>query len=204
MNRTTARALSWIFHPAFLPSIFLLLVFNFGPLSSLVFVSKAKWIILSITFVFTCLLPGLTALFLKLSTTIHSMEMRTKEERRIPFLTSAIYYMTAYYLFKELHLPKIFILVMQGATLSIILVMFINIKWKISIHLTGIGCLAGILVGLSPHLSSDLIMPLIFVLICGGFLGAARLSLSAHSPAQVYAGFFCGFLSTFGTLYFLW
>jgi len=56
--------------------------------------------------------------------------------------------------------------------------------------------IAGVLTGISQRFATDLTIPIIVSILCAGSLGTARLTLDSHSPAQVYAGFFAGFLSS--------
>lgn len=100
----------------------------------------------------------------------------------------------ATYMIFKLRLPRAFFLLTLGAAAALSVSIIINIKWKISIHMVGIGAFIGTLFGLSTFLMVDLRMSIITFLIIGGLLGSARLSLAAHRPSQIYAGFFVGFI----------
>jgi hypothetical protein len=119
--------------------------------------------------------------------------METKEERLVPFAANAALLMISYYLLEKLQLPGVYSSLLLGAAISVLLALLINSKWKISIHMIGIGGMTGILFGLSTFLFIDLRLPMVFSLIVAGLLATARLSLNAHSPAQLYAGFGLGF-----------
>ena len=59
----------------------------------------------------------------------------------------------------------------------------------------GIGGIVGAILGLSFRLMIDLSLIISLLILCAGAVGYARLSLEAHNPAQVYAGFFLGLIS---------
>ena len=128
---------------------------------------------------------------------IRSFEMEKKEERLVPFITNAFLMLVSYYLLRRLMVPKIYYLLMLGAAASVVIAIIINFKWKISIHMIGIGGILGTFFGMSTFLFVDFRIPVLFTLMIAGLLGSARLTLGAHSPLQVYAGFAVGFLCEF-------
>ncbi len=80
-----------------------------------------------------------------------------------------------------------------GAAASVVLAIIINLKWKVSIHMIGIGGITGMFFGLSTFLLIDLRFPILISLIVAGLIGTARLSMGAHRPGQLYVGFLVGF-----------
>jgi len=79
-----------------------------------------------------------------------------------------------------------------GAAISIFISWLINFKWKISIHMVGIGGLIGILIGISIRLGADLLIPVLASVLLAGLLGSSRMRLGAHTESQVYAGLMLG------------
>lgn len=156
-----------------------------------------KFIFPGICFVFTFLLPGLTALYLKRKGIIPNLEMDEKSHRKIPFLMTSSFYLLCFYVFKWLHAPALFDLMLLGATSVVFLVTLISFYWKISIHASGIGGISGCLLSLAFafHGVFEAVFPVSILL--GGIICAVRLKLSAHEPAQVYLGFMAGFLVQF-------
>jgi hypothetical protein len=123
--------------------------------------------------------------------------MERREERLVPFMVNAVMMLIAYYMLRKLMVPKTYYLLMLGAAASVIIAIMVNFKWKISIHMIGIGGLIGAFFGMSTFLFVDLRVPILFCLLIAGLLGTARLTLGAHRPSQVYAGFAVGFLCEF-------
>jgi hypothetical protein len=93
-----------------------------------------------------------------------------------------------------LTLPKVFYLMLLGAITAVVIVVLVNLKWKISIHMVGIGGITGMLFGLSGLLILDLRIPIIISFLVAGFLGTARLRMGAHLPPQIYVGYLVGFV----------
>jgi hypothetical protein len=85
---------------------------------------------------------------------------------------------------------------MVGAAITILVMALINLKWKISAHMAGIGGIIALIYqihvqGLSAF---ELLWMLCFAIIVAGFLGSARLALRRHDTWQVLAGAVVGFL----------
>ena len=81
---------------------------------------------------------------------------------------------------------------MIGAITVILIAYFITLRWKISVHMIGIGGVIGAMIGLSHRFQFDhfyLIMALFFV---AGMIGYARMKTKSHNYRQVYAGFIIG------------
>lgn len=86
-------------------------------------------------------------------------------------------------------------LMVLGATITIFVAWMLSFRWKVSIHMIGIGGLTGMLFGLSKILNADLLTIIIITILFSGLLGTSRIILGAHSPKQVYVGFLIGFLT---------
>ena len=164
--------------------------------------TERKYIILSIIFLFTFLLPSINAFILLKMGRIKSLEMESIQERVVPYSSTAMYYFALYYLFYIREFPSIFKIVILGAGISIFLTFIINFKWKISAHTVGIGGIAGAALGIMYRLQLDMELAFIAILFFAGIVGYARLKLNAHTPAQVYTGFVLGFLLELGLMLF--
>ena len=123
--------------------------------------------------------------------------MGSPEERTIPYAGTIIYYFCLYYLFYNTELPMLFKMLILGASISVTLTFIINFKWKISAHTTGIGGIAGALLGIIYRLKTDMYATLAGVILIAGIISFARLKLNAHTPPQVYTGFLLGFIVQF-------
>jgi membrane-associated phospholipid phosphatase len=161
-----------------------------------------KIAILLLVAVNTLIFPFFLTLLLLLTKKIKSFDMETNKERIFPYaFTILFYFFTLLRLYKEPIPPIIFNFII-GATLSVILAFLINFKWKISAHMIGIGGLIGALISVALLLEVYITPYIILGFIAAGILGTSRLILKAHTPTQIYVGFFLGLLCQFTIIYF--
>jgi hypothetical protein len=90
---------------------------------------------------------------------------------------------------------------MIGACLAILLTLLINFRWKISMHMIGVGGLMGLFYAFGRYFHFPSLPILIALSFVSGLIAAARLYRGAHSPAQIYLGFGMGFMLEFGFIY---
>jgi hypothetical protein len=193
MNEKLARILSVILHPVLMPSYALYFLLNHSTYFAMTTSLQEKSALYSIILLNTLILPVAISYILIRRGWIRSFEMARREERIIPYISNAILLVVAYYMMRNLMLPKIFYLMILGAAASVTIAVIVNLKWKISIHMIGIGALVGTFFGLSTFIMVDLRFPILITLLIAGLLGSARLSLGAHTSMQIYSGFFVGF-----------
>lgn len=194
MLASIAKFISRIFHPLLMPLYSVFFLFSFPSYLTFSISSPVQRFTYILVFISTFALPVITALFLLRRKQIESLEMNSSAERHLPFISSAIYYFTGYFLIQKAPLPDFFSKLMLGAAASIIIAGIINTSWKVSIHMIGAGGFTGMLFGLSRIIYSDMTIPIIIAFFIAGIIGSARLILNAHSPSQIYAGFAIGFI----------
>jgi len=187
-----AKTISYLFHPLLLPTIGLFLIFHLDETGLRAPSPEMQLFLFAITFLTTFLLPLLCTLLLLKTKQISSLEMPTKEERKIPYLASAIFYFSESYFLMQWEVPMLIKAFMFGAALLVFSVFIINFFWKISVHMAGIGGLCGMMIAVSFRLQINLHFVLIALFLIAGFAAFSRLKLSAHNPAQVYVGFLMG------------
>ena len=194
MSRTPAKFLSYTLHPLLMPFYAILMVLNLNTYIAFSLSGHVQQVVLSLVFITTVALPVITAVFLIQKGVVRNLEMETIAERRLPFITTAIFYVLCYFLLLQMPLPRMIPLMVLGAFLAIFIAWLISFSWKISIHMIGIGGLTGLLIALSDLLNAGLVIPVILTVMIAGFLGSARLSLRAHTPPQIYSGYIVGLL----------
>ena len=104
-----------------------------------------------------------------------------RETRTVPFFGAALSYLLGALILSSLTAPLIITALMLCYGVNTFIMMIINLKWKISIHASGITGPATFL-----FYSFGLIAIPFFLLVLP--VGWARLRLRAHTPAQVLAG----------------
>ena len=194
MFKFFAKIASILFHPLLMPTLGLLIIFQ---LSANVFhlPYEAKRIILIIVGINTLLLPLLIIpMFYRLSI-IKTLHMHNHRERVMPLLFTTIPYVFSFYFLNRLPIYSEIPMFMLGASVAVALTLVVSIWWKISIHMVGIGGIAGLLFSLYFLYQSNGFFSLLVAIMLAGIVAWARLYLSAHKPIQVYAGFALGFCS---------
>jgi hypothetical protein len=199
---SVAKIISYLFHPLFMPTYGMFLVFfsnqlNGFNLYALPEMMTTNKMIFAIIIIFTLLIPGIAALVLKRMGQIKSLQMENRRERLLPFAITGFCYLTSSVIIQNTleNVNQMILIILAGAQLAILLSLVISVYWKISIHMIGIGGMVGteILMMNVFHFSWDAV--LYGTLFIAGLVGFARLRLNAHQPAEVLAGFIVGVIT---------
>ena len=202
MNRwtdITAKALSILLYPLFVPTYGVAL-FCYAYAQRVVYMPLA-WVLVAVigTFVLTCLLPVTAIAIMMRRGQVSDFQITNAQERTMPYIYSILGFgFWCYLVIAILHAPASIGFVAVGATVAITMVAWINRRWKISAHLTGLGGMIGGMlsyymgIGLMPSWGAMSQWFLLTVLLM-----YARVHLDAHTPAQVCAGWLLGLACTF-------
>lgn len=163
---------------------------------------QARWFTLGMVMVMSVLFPLISLLLLRRAGFISSLEMPSRQERIAPFVLVLIYYGMTYYMLRQTRLDGAVLALFSGAMIALSITTVITLRWKISVHLVGVGGLVGTVAGISEIYGDALLFWLAFSIVLAGLLGTARLMTGSHYPAQVYAGGVLGFLCTYSCLAF--
>ena len=128
-----------LLHPIFMPTIVIFVILNEVDFFN-IFFSTYKKLLYSVVIIFTLVLPLIISLyFLKLKR-IKSLEMETIEERNSPLFYTILVMILGYSLFKTIaYLSTYLCLVYLSSIIILIIAFLITKKWKISLHMLGIG-----------------------------------------------------------------
>jgi len=194
--------ISAIFHPVFYPVIVLLLLFTVHS-----FIIHLPWDIkrfdLLIVSINTLLIPvAYTVIFYRLKL-ISSLQMGNRQERILPLILYIVFTYVSYFVLKKVHQPTIIWQVMLVTAAVTFFSLLVSFRWKISLHLTGIGGLSGMLLLFIFRVSPKFSPLWMISLILAGVLGSARLISNQHKPAEIYLGFLGGFTLAASLLWFM-
>jgi hypothetical protein len=193
-----AKIISFAFNPLIIPTLGILMIFYSGTYLSYIPL-EGKKLILTVIFSGTFLIPVSFIPLLLYLKVIDNIEVNNPSQRLLPLIITGIIYCCTYYVVRRMPLMIINIFIL-GSIICIILNTIIITKWKISSHLIAAGGLVGLALGLIFRLNADMPVLLITSILIAGLLGFARLRLLAHTPAQVYTGFFLGLFIVSGLL----
>lgn len=197
-----SRIISILLHPLFMPTIVIFVILNEVDFFNILFSSYKKFLY-SIVIIFTLILPlTISIMFLKLKR-IKSIEMETIEERNSPLFYTILVMILGFSFFKTIaYLSPYLCSVYLSSIVILTLAFLITKKWKISLHMLGIGGATGSFIALNILFGSLYFWVIIFFFL-SGLLAFSRLDLQAHDRSQVYSGFFLGcFIQTIFILYF--
>jgi len=200
--KTVAKIISSIFHPLLMPIIGLLVIFNTDSYINYAIDKETKIITLVLISIYTLIIPAFIAVLLRFARLIKSLEMETQKERVVPYLFTIICYIVTLYQLQKAPISPIIYNFMIGATLSVMLAFIINISWKISAHMIGVGGLIGALFCVAILLEVYITPYIVASILVAGLIGSSRLILKAHTPAQIYCGLAVGIFCQYIILYF--
>jgi hypothetical protein len=119
---------------------------------------------------------------------IGDMHMKERRDRLYPFIVSILCTTLACIILYAMNAPRILPLLALISLINITVIAIITLMWQISMHAMSITS-ATIAVGVFFSVGSALLLVPLVVLV-----GAARLSLKRHTPAQILAGTLVGAL----------
>lgn len=193
--QSLAKLLSFVLHPVFSPFLGIIIILYHPSISLFEISPNQKILLLSLVFLNTALLPSLFSYFLLRFGLISSIEMISGNERKWPYLITLIFYILTYILLLEARLPQIVYQLILGGVISILLISIINLKWKISAHMSGMGGISALCLCTSIAAGHHGAWLGVSCLLVSGLIGSVRLYLGAHNLEQVLAGWGLGFIS---------
>lgn len=207
--RTLANIISFIFHPIFIPTVGIYLLFS-TPTESMSFIKTDslyyfedgfKVRLYSLMAVLTIAAPLLSMVVLKTGRVINSYKLENPNERKVPIIMMLVYLsiviLQLYIMDPDSLIPSIVKTYMMSVALSLFVILAMLNMIKISIHTSAMSSLAALLfVYFQTQLNyNELLIPGVFVLV--GIVATARLALNEHKPIEVYLGSVLGFVSTY-------
>lgn len=199
--RTFYKAVSLVFQPLLMPTYAMILLMNmdiFMPMPAI-----WRWVAIIGTLIFTGILPALPIWLMMKRGEIKDMFISRKEERTMPYLFSFMAYVFwSLFMWRTLQFPTFIVAMGMGSALSIFIVVFINLKWKISAHLVGLGGFCGSVFGVCFRTAINPVWFFGIIFGISALVALSRIELKAHTPGQTLAGFLIGFMLVFTPCFF--
>jgi hypothetical protein len=200
----TAKLISWVFLPLFMP-LYALLITMYLPSLEISFYqektifwmnSNLKIAVFCLYFLFSFLAPAISLVLLKKSKIISNFEIDDKNERRVPIIITAIYCAAlAWFLVVKAPkglLPPAVYLMPIGGLVAILITGILTTYSKISLHALGAGMFLGFLVAYFQFQSEFYFSIIIGASLLGGVIMSARVYLEKHSLSQSFSGYSIG------------
>ena len=197
MEERIARIISVIFHPLLIPTYIIAVLINLDIFFALMIPLEAKWKIVVLVLITSAPFPVIILYGMYRLKLVKSLTLENKEERLYPYIATSIFFFLSCYMVWQINISPVYYYCLLGASILAVLTLMINIFWKISAHTVSMGGVLGILVGLQSVLLIDITWLIVITILISGIVGFARLRTGSHSQAQIYTGYFIGFLGTF-------
>lgn len=187
-----SRVVSMVFTPFSIPflAFFILFVFSYLRIMPLMY----KVIVLGVVYCFTILMPTLTIFLFRKINGYTSEEMGERKHRYMPFLLTILSYVFCLVIMYRLNIPWYMTGIILVALLVMLICLMLNLRWKLSEHMAGVGGIVGGLVAFSALFGYNPVWWLCVFILIAGILGTARLILSHHTTGEVLGGFIVGLI----------
>lgn len=187
-----AHGISWVLHPFLLPVYMIALLLTATTFA--LFPANVKFYLLWVILLYAVLIPVLALGVLRSLGRISSYRVDDRRERLLPLLVGTICYLLCAITLAKI--PSVVFLrkFMVAAACCEVLCLVVSLRWKISLHLTGMGAVVALLVVMNIAGVGHMLIPLSVAILGAGALASARLYLGCHNGMQVLAGFGGGFL----------
>jgi hypothetical protein len=148
MKIVLARIITILFHPLIMPAAGLLFLFNSGTHLEYLSFQQQK-AIFTIFFTGTAILPLTLIPIMMVQRIIVSPAMERHGERVFPLMVTVLFYGFTWYMLSRLNVPGLVSVYAMMSTIVVLLAAMISLKWKISLHMTAQGALAGALLAIA-------------------------------------------------------
>jgi hypothetical protein len=202
--RSLAHLISYIFHPVFLPTAGLMMVFGLNTYISQTTPFAKQLFIVFWIFVNTALIPLIFTLFLRWRGVVESIQLHSREDRLIPFSFALMFYLTNYWLMQDVALPTLIHSIFLGSSIAVGMALLFTFFTKISIHMIGMGGITASVFGIVQIYHMPLMWLVIAGILASGAVGSARYILKSHNLQQIYLGWMIGFLAVYIPLHLGW
>ena len=201
VSKRIAQFFTIFFQPMLIPIYGVLLLIDSGYLY--LYTAIGQWLVLGIAIFFSVFVPAVSAVILYKMGIVTSPQIAKREERFYPYLISVISLGMLAYVYTILQVPQFLLFLVYGLLVSVVSVFFVNMWWKISAHMSGIGGLLGGVLTTTYYFKENAMWLYIALFIISGMVAFSRLKLKAHSLGQLFAGFLVGLVCVGGVPLFL-
>ena len=190
-----ARITSIVFTPFSIPFLAFLVLFLFSYLRIMPILYKG--IVLGIVYCFTILTPTITIFLFRKINGFARQELSERKKRYVPILLTIISYVFCLLMMRKLNIPWYMTGIIFVSLVISIICILVNLKWKLSEHMAGMGGIIGGLVSVSALFSYNPVVWLCLFILIAGILGSARIVLGHHTLGEVLSGFVVGLVCSF-------
>lgn len=194
--RAVAKAISYIFHPVFIPLYAVWFMVYEHPYLFAGFTQKEKVLVMAQAFAMFTFFPLVTVLLLRALKFIESIQLKKQKDRIIPLVACGVWYFWIWYVWRNLpDYPKPAVQLALAVFISSWIGLMMNIKMKISLHAIGAGVMIMFILLLAFTQQLNFGIYISIALLIAGLVCTARFIVSDHTAREIYGGLFAGFAS---------
>ncbi|WP_196889780.1 hypothetical protein [Aureivirga sp. CE67] len=187
------KIISYVLHPILFPLIATLFYLLISPFY---LETRQEYILISIVFVATYIIPILLLYLMRKLKLISSYQIEDINERRFPLFLSFLITLFVGRLIYQSGMTYFLSIFFFGSSITFFIAyMMVLMKIKLSLHTAGISSLLGFFIGISYIFSKNLLILIAVFSILTGLSASNRLKLEAHTQKEVYLGILVGFLT---------
>ena len=153
-----------------------------------------KLIVLGIVYCFTILTPTITIFLFRKINGFARQELSERKKRYVPILLTIISYVFCLLMMRRLNIPWYMTGIILASLVVSIICIAVNLKWKLSEHMAGMGGVIGGLISFSALFGYNPVGWLCLFILIAGILGSARIVLGHHTLGEVLSGFAVGLI----------
>lgn len=186
------KFISVLLHPIVIPTIGILLFLSITPN---IITKERQYLLISIVFFSTYIIPLISLIVLKTIGIVKSFQVASIKERKTPlFIMLIIFYVLGRLLINIPDFRELGIL-FYGTNISLAIVyLLFSFQIKSSLHILSMSSTLGFFLLFANSYAISIFPIGIILIILTGVLASSRLHLKAHTPREIYFGFFIGLL----------
>lgn len=194
---------SYVFHPIFIP--ILACFFYFFVNENYVSYSKYEvYLVLLQVTILTFLIPISFFYLLRSLGKIDSIMVSELSQRKLPLIFQAILLLVLINKgTTEDRIPELYFYFLSGFISTVLALIFLFFKTKVSLHMLGIGSLLFFVLGISIHDQTNFLGSIVVLTILTGIVASSRLEMKAHNFKELTIGFLIGTVPQVA-LWFFW
>ena len=194
--RLAAKAISYVFHPLFVPVYIAWFLITIQPYLFASFTPAEKVIALLRFIIMYSFFPLVTVLLARGLGFIDSIYLKTQKERIIPYIACGIYYFwMCYVLRNQPQFSKEVVQLSMAIFIASSIGLLVNIYMKVSMHSISMGILLAFMSMLAFTQAGNYTVYMAAAFLLTGVVCTARFIVSDHSAKEIYTGLLVGGLS---------
>lgn len=198
-----AKAISYVFHPLFIPTYVYFFLTQAFPYEFSGFLRNDAGFRTIVVFINTAFFPAVAIFLLWRLKFIESIFLKSQKERIAPYMIVMIFYWWLWYLSKNFtDQPFELRVFFLGTFLTTPVALVLNNFFKISMHAIGVGSMLAFMLILSFVKSADMTAAVAASAMITGFVCTARFLVSDHTNKEIYSGLILGIVCQLVAAYF--